>query len=232
MSKLIGRLLVVLAFGWAGSVWATIISVEPDDFSDGTDISSAFQGVFLSSFGGAAGSQIYSATINNVQAPYAPIPSTGTRVFGHDGPNNISWKTPGTGAPNDPWGFQAEFLSPISYFSIDVLWYYAGGNPTYNRVGEIRVFDATDNLLASLELPSINSQSFITASLTRSEADIAYFQLVTSQSNGIALDHLTYSNSDPSTVTVPLPATYPLLGLGLAALGYSRRNRKQHNLAA
>ena len=121
MFKLFSRLLLLVLAGSAVIVNAAIIHVDPDAFVHETDISTAFDGIILSSFGSTAGTSIYSWELLNPCCPNAPIPSTGTNVFSHDGPNNITWKEPGTGSPTDPFGFQAEFLSPTSYFSIDVI---------------------------------------------------------------------------------------------------------------
>ena len=61
-------------------------TVEPDDFAHGTDISTAFWGVTLSSvgsgFGGSPSGAIYSI---NPSGYMEFDPSTGNRAFGTDG---------------------------------------------------------------------------------------------------------------------------------------------------
>jgi hypothetical protein len=209
MSKFIGRLLVVLAFGWAGNASAVPISAAD-----------------IVNVGGQEWAQVDLFTSNSWNTINAQCPSglclTTSTVNGYslDG-----WT----------WASIDEVQSLFNTFTGQV----ASAPAVYSEQGStwapelLQLFNPTDFL------PGILSRvSGFTASLTGTNGylgrvddslvfgpgDVVSTAVTTSPSFG-SLTIGAWFVRDANQV--PTPATIPLLGIALAALGFSRK-RKQH----
>lgn len=208
--KLIASLALCLCFLLSFQVvHADVISVEPDLFFGGTDISNAFPGVYLSAVGGSAPSPVFAVEMFQPCCPYAITPSTGMNIFGHSGVNNIVWKPSHL---SDPRYFRADFESPTTWVSIDMIQASAD-----IRLGSLLAYDANGSMLDSVVISGLGRDEVSTAYVTSSVPAISY--IIVDPDADIALDNLRYGVS-----TVPIPAAAYLFGSGLLGIiGISRR---------
>ena len=219
MSKLIGRLLVVLAFGWAGHVAAApIADIATVDGKNWAQVD-LFVGLSWSD-------------INNV-CP-AGVCGNGT-LFGFE---MLGWT----------WASTEDINNLFNYYSVN------SSNPVSNLLGPGPDYDVTEssgpNSYAQLFFADgwrATSHVFSGSHETmgRTSDSPAYFAGIgmgpspftpfgitimagTNYTDTFWNPGAWFSRPDPAAA-IPLPATLPLLPLGLAALGFSRRKRKQHN---
>lgn len=186
-------------------VGATLITVEPDDFPDGTQINTAVAGVTLSASGGTVGTAIFARTFGGPCCPYAVQASTGIRGFGHAGTNNIVWKA---SHPRDPSGFRADFDVSTDFVAIDVI-----QPSTSGVIATVTAFDIFGLELDSFVAIGTGMSSVAVASFSRIAPDIAYI-LISTNASDFSLDNLRFN------AAVPEPSALP--GLSVLLLGFVR----------
>lgn len=181
---------------------AGLVGVEPDDFAAGTDISSAFTGVTLST---GAGGSVYSATAAEISGQR--VASTGTRAF-----HFAATVTYGQWfEDNAARTFRADFAVPTDFVSLAFI-----GNNGFD-VGNLRAYDAAGTLLETYFVNGLDDNGLQlgeveVASITRGVADIAYITAGGSSSNELGLDGFEFNQ-----IPVPGAAVLGVLGLGLLA---------------
>ena len=188
-----------------------MITIEPDAFADGTDISTAFSSVTLSSHDSAwpyrIDGSVYARTASN------PLhASTGTKIFGTNAtgtdsegnPLNESWINYG---PMDYWIFCAHFNDLANYVSIDVI----NNDGINSDVGELSVWDAGSNFLGQVWDSVSGRGTSSTLVFNSSSFDIAYIEFKGTSS--VAID-----NFKANVVPVPGAMLLGMLGLGAAGL--------------
>lgn len=132
------------------------------------------------------------------------------------------------GWPEQFLGLRATFASPVSSVSLDF-----GNNDAYSSDwGTLAAFDSAGNLLEYVSEHIMTPGQWVTLSITRSTADIAwilglgnYLVFATGNSTGqqcddVLIDHLQYGGA------VPEPASWLmalLAGASLLGLGWLRR---------
>lgn len=179
---------------------ALLITCEPDSFAAGTDMTNACAGVTLSV-------ELRSDTVVS-QVPFvAGAVSTGSRVFGHT-TDAFGWGD----SDADPERFRADFDMLTSFVSIDLI----GNNGS--DFGFLRAYDVGGSLLDEILTGQLTSGDIFTASFTRASADIAFIRAAGINGDNLNLDNLQFS-------TVPEPAMFALLGIGLVGIGWSRRKK-------
>ena len=148
--------------------------VEPDDFADGTDISTINPHVTLAHidvFGRA-----YPAI-----AITDDFSTTGGLVFGLD-----------TGESQGAAGqLRIDFTNPVAAISIDAI-----STSGFGQSGRLEIFDAEDNSLGVYNTVPLDSGASETMMLSRSEPDIAYAMVT-----GGRLDNLKFSLAEPYRIT-------------------------------
>jgi hypothetical protein len=196
-------LAVALVFLIASPVGAAIISADADGFSDGSDISTAFAGMTLSSVGG------YPGLDGLVYAWGDGLASTGTSVFA----NNLSFQRQWYANLIDGFAFRADFDQPADYVAIDII-----GDDYSGDVGVLHAYNAADVLLESVTTDALDYGEVFTAQISRGSFDIAYIIAggAVSTEDAVHLDNLTAN-------VVPEPATLCLFALG--GLFLTRRRR-------
>lgn len=184
---------------------AILITVDPDDFADGTDISNAYSGITLSAIDG--GFNVITTT--SVFSVTSTLASTGTRVFGHDGIFNRTWAE---GLVGD---LRIDFLQATDFVSIDII-----ANNGFDP-GFLRAYDSSGTLLDFFETQGdLGSGTSETASISTGSANIAYVIASGLGGNDVTLDNLTYNSA-----SVPEPTVLALLSFGLLGVGIARQKK-------
>lgn len=209
---------LIITFSMAS--YADIVTVEPDDFADGADISNSFPGVALST---ADGNPVFSAEQTSTVA------STGTRSFALGTAGNITFAGFNSASP-DPFSvaglgspgnvLRADFATPTDFVSIDVI---PNDNSDPSRLA---AYDAAGNLLQVVDEPGIGVADIpVTMSISRPSADIAFILASGVTGDTIALDNLRYEGDIAAIPTLSEWALI-LLMLSLVAIGVSINRKK------
>jgi hypothetical protein len=191
----------------AGPLKAGVITVEPDDFLPGTNISTSGQGVVIREATDAA------VVLGDVEAQTIPAASTGSQGFGRIGAAE-SWFFGSLGGSVNPPGraFLALFDEFTDFVALDFI------NNDTSDVGILRAYDGAGSLLTTLTTSVLTGAgAFETLTLTRATADVAYILAAGSDSRNddIDLDNLRFNAPSAS---IPGPPTFALLLLGFAAI--------------
>jgi hypothetical protein len=180
---LLGRhLSAVLALGLSFAVSATIVSVDPDAFFTGTDISEAYPGVTLSVTGEQVDSGVSSPRMFSLVGVSA---TTGVNLFASSGSQ---------GWTEDVLVFRVDFVKPAKTFSIDVI-------GRHGEVGIVRAFDDNGVEVGSYTTQPIRLAEFLpgaaypfeVASIAPATENISYVLVYgTRESGSVRLDNINY----------------------------------------
>lgn len=173
------------------------VSVDPDSFAHGTDVSNAFPYVTLSSTGGASG-------LNGKVYAYGDLlASTGDKVFANNLSTPAQWLNKNVGG----YALRADFLIPTDYVAIDFI---GDGGFDY---GTIDAYNSAGVYLATVLSPvQLNPGQVYTAQIQRAAPDVAYVIAggLAAISSTVHLDHLVFQ--------IPEPTMSLFLSLGLLLL--------------
>ena len=183
--------------------YSQLITIEPDDFAEGTDLRQISPLVTMSVFT-SAGQTTFSVTSNFDGMGLA---STGEMVFGHA--NVPFW--------NAERRLNLDFTDLISEVSLD----FNGDFSLDPPVGILEIYDSQNNLIDFIETNPL-SGSPETLTLTRGQGDIA--RAVAYSNNGpfLRLDNLSFRTSIPEPNTMIVMAV-----MSVVACSRRRRNRCQ-----
>jgi uncharacterized membrane protein len=167
-----GQRIVVIAALFMCSAFCTLraelVTVEPDDYPDKTDLTAAVQSVQLKVLDDTDQPYgLFTVTANGIAPAIAP---TGLHVFGHS--DVAFW--PSTRR------FYAGFLSNVAEVSIK----FTGGSGITQERGILKAYDEIGNLLSEYLTSPLLAGQFETMSIVRPEADIAYVIAYTPEAYG------------------------------------------------
>ncbi len=158
---------------------ANLITIEPDDFANESDLTTASASVTLTvTDADKADLNPIFASATDDDLDYAP---TGTRVFGH---SNVPFF-------NNDRRLRMDFAQPALYVSL----LFAGGEPFTEEIGRLEVYDADDNLLAEYVTTSLVDGASEQMVIQRESADIAWALAYVAENEGSfgRLDALSFA---------------------------------------
>jgi hypothetical protein len=200
------NIILIIALSLPSYLEASIMRVEPDDFSYLSPLTHAAQGVTLS-LSSSDGQIRPDFTI--VSLSEFGIPSTGHSFFG-------ARSNSGYGAQFflSSANLRADFDSLMKSVSVDFIGCCNGPLTT----GMLRVFNSSGILLGSYVTSPLPRNVVETGTITTTDTEIAYvLASTTSESNATYLDNLVVS-------TIPVPPALYLFGSGLIGLiGLTRK---------
>lgn len=198
---------VVVVFG-AGRADAGIITIEPDNYADGTVLNTIrpevtlFTSVNATDLTSNFGFDVTAQTDNGFMHT-----STGTKVFAH------------VGIPffNTNRNLRMTFTNPVAQLALDFI------PSSFAEVGTLAYYNAAGQLLGTLQTTNPVTDIPQTLSLIRPTADIKY-AVASGTGPFIRIDNARF---DPSAAAeVPEPASLATFGLlGLAGVGLRLRRR-------
>jgi hypothetical protein len=158
-----------------------LVFVEPDDFTLGTALGTAFPGVTLS----VAEFPDIPVTAGSGLDGTFQLASTGTQVFARQQvqDNGDYWQrldTPGLGS------LRMDFFEPTDFVAIDMI------GPD-DSVGELQVFDTNGTLLETFTTERFPQFAIVTVSISRPTADIAYAIAGGIPGESLILDNLSFN---------------------------------------
>ena len=203
-SILVITLTVIIALVSPLNVHAEIMAVDPDTFDNGTDISNAFEGVSLSSIGGASSGSVFSRTDGQA--------TTGLRTFGNNTTNGVIpdlvwFQGNGLDGLASTTGsiLRVDFDSLTDFVSIEII------NQDSFDGGVLRAFDS-NNIEIDSSTSSISGASAV-LSISASSATIAYVTVAgNSAQDSVHLDNLQFNKltaTDPNFDTSTGIVTFP-----------------------
>jgi hypothetical protein len=187
-------LVLVMAPIVSAALEGKVISADADGFPNGTDISTVFEGITLSSVGG------YTGLDSRVYAWGDGLASTGTIVFANNLPFQRQWYADLA----EGFALRADFAQPANLVAIDII----GDDST--DYGEFLAYNSSDTLVGYVLSPQLTTGEIFRAIISRGDAfDIAYVIAggADSTEDTVHLDNL-------KARVIPEPATLCLLGLG------------------
>jgi hypothetical protein len=173
------------------SLSAVLVTINPDEFAAGTDISTAFPYVTLSSGGGASGldGKVYVAVRSA---------STGDMVFANSRTSSKLWLNQAVNG----YYLRADFTIPTSYVSLDFI------GDSSNDYPSLQCYNASGVLLnPTLDLSPLGVGSPSMRYFPRATADIAYILVGgrgTTSTNSVLLDNLKFEVPEPATCLILL----------------------------
>ena len=203
---------LTLTFGLQmASLHAQSVTLEPDNYTNGTVLNTIIPGLSLTTAG-----------TNNLPIPPVPFDVTvQTDGFGYAPTGQKVFAQAGVPFFNNQVRLLMNFSTAVGFVSID----FAGGSgQTRAETGELDVYDASNNLLGSYVTQPRFGGEVETMSLSRPAADIAWAVAYVPLNQGSfgRLDHLVFS-------PVPEPSTLVFAVLSLGAVGlqilHSRRRK-------
>lgn len=206
--KLVNSILII-GLSLPSYLEASVIRVEPDNFSYLSPLTHAVQGVTLTlSF---SDSQIR-PDFTIVSLSEFGIPSTGHSFFGANSNSGYGAQFFLSSA-----NLRADFDSLVKSVSVDFIGCCnVSGDPL--TTGMLRAFSSSGILLGSYITSPLSRNIVETGTITATESEIAYvLASTTSESNATYLDNLVVS-------TIPVPPALYLFGSGLIGLiGFIRK---------
>ena len=198
-------LVVCLTLGLANTSRGQLLTIEPDNYTNGTILNHVLPQVSLITAG--TDNLPIPPVSFDITATDDPLlyTSTGTRVFGHQG----------TYFMNDSRRLRLDFSGLVSSLSLDFI---GSGFPLLPERGHLEAYSAGNVLLGSLVTPVPGAGEVVTMSLNHPAPDIAW---AVAWSEGLTygrLDHLVFSQP----VLVPEPSSIVLIVAGVGALGMRR----------
>ena len=204
--KLTACFLAFLAFfvsatdGFAG-----LITIDPDDFAAGSNVSNAWDGVSLS----VEGLEIDSGNVSTSVFSVTGSASTGTQVFGNFFDEIVFTQ----GWAQVARALRVDFERPVNSVAIDII----GRN---NSIGEMLAYNAGGFLIGSYRTNPLLDLSLFETAFIDVKVPISYVLVgavpgATSFPT-VRLDNLVYK-------PLPEPGTLALFAIGLAGMGLVRR---------
>ena len=213
--KLITICMMVSVILVSASVATAMNTVDPDAFSDGTDISNAFPNVTLSAIGDGWDNPSGSILAQDPTIETSPFaPSTGDLAFGTD-----DGMYPHLFAPKPKLRFRADFAVLATFVSLDFI----GNDGPYGSgdTGELYAYDSGGNQVGSDFTGLLFKDDVETLSLS-DPSGIAY---ILAYGNGGACNWDTVGIDNLQWEQIPAPGAILLGSLGVGIVGWLRRRR-------
>jgi hypothetical protein len=200
--KSLASAVAAILLGFATSSALALVSLDPADFTPGSNVSNAFAGVELSNVEATA--DVVGVVIIS---PLREVPSTPTPIYAFDDSFSNDSTRPRT------WfsGIALRIDFDFSPKQVSVLFL-----PDDTDTGLLSIFGPSGEALA--DLVAMSSAPF-TLTFSESGTPIAY--ALASYGDTGNIGRIQYE----PTQQVPEPATFALLGLGLLGIAASRRRR-------